>query len=120
MKQVIRAAVLAAAALAVTGCATQPSIVYQDKMYLPQFPSLLVGHTTVSPPPDKDAYMAANSDQQKTMWRQAWQQQTQNVLTCNIDKDNISSWYQQQSAIAAEPASGASAPVAASSAAAKQ
>lgn len=123
MKQLIRAAVLAAAALAVTGCATQPSLVYQDKMYFPQFPSLLVAHTTIAPPPDRDAYMAANSDQQKTMWRQAWQLQTQNVMTCNIDKDNIASWVTQQATIAAEPASGASAasaPVAASGAQAKQ
>lgn len=115
----VRLAALACAALAVTGCATQPTVVYHDQMYLPDFPSLLVAHTSVAPPPDKTTYMAASSDQQKTMWRQAWQQQTQNVLTCNIDKDNIGTWYSQQAAaIAATNA--ASAPVAASGAQAKQ
>jgi hypothetical protein len=126
MKQVIRLAVLAGAALALSACGTAPTtLVNHDQMYLPVFPSLLTAHTTISPPPDKDAYLAANSDQQKTMWRQAWQTQTQNVLTCNIDKDSINSWYAQQSAAvaAANSASGAaaaSAPVAASSAQAKQ
>jgi hypothetical protein len=119
MKQVIRLAVLAGAALALSACGTAPQVVNHDQMYLPVFPSLLTAHTTVSPPPDKDTYMAASSDQQKTMWRQAWQQQTQNVLTCNIDKDNINGWYEQQSAAVAA-ANGASAPVAASGAQAKQ
>jgi hypothetical protein len=119
MKQVLRLAVLAGAALALSACGTQATLVNHDTMYLPVFPSLLTVHTVVSPPPDKDAYMAASADQQKTMWRQAWQQQTQNVLTCNIDKDNINSWYAQQSAVVAQ-ANGASAPVAASAAQAKQ
>lgn len=119
MKQVFRLAVLAGAALALSACGTTATVVNHDQMYLPVFPSLLSAHTVVSPPPDKDAYLSAGNDQQKTMWRQAWQQQTQNVLTCNIDKDNITSWYAQQAALVAV-ANGASAPVAASGAQAKQ
>lgn len=119
MKQLIRMAVLAGAALAVAGCATQPSTVYQDTMYLPQLPSLLVQHTPVSPPPDQATYLAASSQQQKTLWLQAWQLQTQNVMTCNIDKDNVGVWYSQQAALIAK-GNAASAPVAASGAQAKQ
>jgi hypothetical protein len=125
MKQVIRLAVLAGAALALSACGTAPSVVNHDQMYLPVFPSLLTAHTTISPPPDRTAYLTASSDEQKTMWRQAWQTQTQNVLTCNIDKDNVNSWYAQQAAAVAATngasgAAAASAPVAASAAQAKQ
>jgi hypothetical protein len=104
---------------ALAGCGTQPQIVYHDSMYLPQFPSLLTSPTNVEPPPDKATYMAASSDQQKQMLTKAYINQTGNVLTCNIDKAQINTWYAQQQAVVAQAnaASGtvaSSAPVAAS------
>lgn len=99
MKQIGRWVALLGVTLAVTGCGTQPTQVDHYQMYLPEFPSLLVVHTPVAPPPDRSAYLGANTDQQKTMLMNAYLAQTANVMTCNIDKDNVASWYAKQQTV---------------------
>jgi hypothetical protein len=121
MKRIVRLVAIALATAALGACATQPTEVNHYQMYLPQFPSLLVNATPVAPPPDPTTYTNANDQQQKTMLRDAYDAQTTNVMTCNIDKGQISSWWDQQTAAvaAANAASGtaaANAPVAASQA----
>jgi hypothetical protein len=114
MKRIGRwVALLATVALA--ACTTAPTTVEHYQMYLPEFPSLLVAHTQAAPPPDLSQYLAANADAREQMWTDAYNAQTTNLWTCNIDKDKVQDWWtKQQAAVAA--ANGASASVAASAA----
>jgi hypothetical protein len=116
MKRIVRLVAIALATAALGACATQPTEVNHYQMYLPQFPSLLVNPTSVAQPPDPTTYTNANDQQQKTMLRDYGNAQTTNVMTCNIDKAQIATWWAQQTAAvaAANAASGApaaSAPV---------
>lgn len=103
------------ATVTLAACTTAPTTVEHYQMYLPEFPSLLVAHTQAAPPPDQAAYIAANADTREQLLTDAYNAQTTNLWTCNIDKDKVADWWQkQQAAVAA--ANGASAPVAASAA----
>lgn len=103
------------APVVLAACAAQPTTVEHYQMYLPEFPSLLVAHTQAAPPPNPAQYIAADADTREQLLTDAYNAQTTQLWTCNVDKDNVQSWWtKQQAAVAA--ANGASAAVAASSA----
>jgi hypothetical protein len=124
MKRIVTwVAVVCTAALA--ACATvAPVQVNHYQTTLPDFPTLLVNATPVAAPPDQKTYLLSDTtwQQKEAMWLTAYGQQTTNVMSCNIDKTNISSWWNQQEAIVVKmnAADGTSAPVAASAGQASQ
>jgi hypothetical protein len=115
MKRIVTlVALLCAAALA--ACTTAPTQVENYQMTLPDFPTLLVDPTPLAPPPDQKTYLnpVTTWQQKEAMWLTAYNQQTTNVMTCNIDKTNITSWWTQQEQVVAQTNAANGGPAAAS------
>jgi opacity protein-like surface antigen len=105
MKRTLLVAVLAAA---LTGCATAPQVMTQNK-YVP-IPKALLVKCKTEQPPGRGTYPTLSWPDKETAWTTYSSTQINDNTTCNKNTDLLIQWDAQQNALY----NGASAPGAAS------
>ena len=87
----------------ITGCSPfvirEEVIVYKTKTVLLEPPEALYRPVALVPPPDKEDYLAYDSQQKENAWVDIYIKQNKNTAICNRQATDLKNWVAEQKSI---------------------